>query len=94
MDKQITFRFANNQAAGTLRGLVDVRLDAVDGPVIATCELRSTGANGTYTDQTCPYTGTVTGSHGIYLVFRQAAGGPASGFGLLNWVQFSGAGVG
>jgi type 1 glutamine amidotransferase len=94
MDKQITFRFANNQAAGTLRGLVDVRLDAVDGPVIATCELRSTGGNGTYTDQTCPFTGTVTGSHGIYLVFRQAPGGPASGFGLLNWVQFSGAGVG
>ena len=40
MDKQITFRFANNAAAGTVRGLVEVRLDAVDGPVIATCALQ------------------------------------------------------
>ncbi len=94
MDKQITFRFASNQAAGALRGLVDVRLDAVDGPVIASCELRSTGGNGTYTNQTCPFTGTVTGSHPVYLVFRQATGGPATGFGLLNWVEFSGAGIG
>jgi type 1 glutamine amidotransferase/PKD repeat protein len=94
MDKQITLRFANNQAAGTLRGLVDVRTDAVDGPVIATCELRSTGGNGTYTSQICPFTGAVTGSHRIYLTFRQAPGGPATGFGLLNWVEFSGPGLG
>ena len=93
MEKQITFRFANNQAAGTLRGLVDVRLDAVDGPSIATCELRSTGNNGTYTSQTCAFTGAVTGSHRIYLVFRQAPGGPATGFGLLNWVEFAGPGI-
>jgi PKD repeat protein/type 1 glutamine amidotransferase len=93
MDKQITFRFANNQAAGTLRGLVDVRLDAVDGPSIATCELRSTGNNGVYTSQTCPFTGAVTGPHRIYLVFSQAPGGPATGFGLLNWVEFSGNGI-
>ena len=51
MDKQVTLRFANNQAAGTLRGLVEVRTDAVDGPVIATCELRSTGGNGVYTSR-------------------------------------------
>jgi len=70
-----------------------VRLDAVDGPSIATCELRSTGGNGTYTSQTCPFTGTVTGPHRIYLVFSQAPGGPTAGFGLLNWVEFSGAGI-
>jgi PKD repeat protein len=93
MDKQITFRFANNQPAGTLRGLVDVRLDAVDGTVIATCELRSTGANGVYTSQTCPFTGTVSGSHRVYLTFRQAPGGPATNFGLINWVEFSGPGL-
>jgi hypothetical protein len=93
MDKQITFRFANNQAAGSLRGLVDVRLDAVDGSSIATCELRATGSNGVYTSQTCPFTGAVSGSHRIYLTFRQAPGGPAGGFGLLNWVEFSGPGI-
>ena len=93
MDKQITIRFANNQAVGTLRGLLDVRVDAVDGPVIATCELRSTGGNGTYQSTTCLFTGTVSGSHRVYLTFRQAPGGPATGFGLLNWVEFSGAGL-
>ena len=61
MDKQITIRFANNQAAGTLRGLLDVRVDAVDGPVIATCELRATGGNGTYQSTVCPFTGAVSG---------------------------------
>ena len=76
-----------------LRGLVDVRLDAVDGTSIATCELRATGSNGVYTSQPCAFTGAVSGSHRIYLTFRQAPGGPATGFGLLNWVEFSGPGI-
>ena len=88
----ITVRFANNQAAGTLRGHLDVRLDAVDGDVAATCELRSTGSNGVYQDVSCPVAG-ITGSHRVYLTFRQATGGPATGFGLINWVEFSGPGV-
>ena len=41
MDQQITFRFANNQPAGTLRGLPTCGSTAVDGPSIATCELRA-----------------------------------------------------
>ena len=95
MNQEITFRFAQATAAGALRGLVDVRLDSVDGPIVATCELRSTGGNNnnTYTNQTCPFTTPVTGSRRIYLVFRQAGGGPATGFGNLNWVQFSGPGL-
>jgi hypothetical protein len=36
----------------------------------------------------------VTGSRKLYLTFRQAPGGPATNFGNLNWVQFSGAGIG
>jgi hypothetical protein len=88
----IRVRFANNQPNNTLRGHLDVRLDAVDGPVAATCELRATGNNGTYRDIDCPVTG-VTGSHRVYLTFRQATGGPTGGFGLINWVEFSGPGV-
>jgi PKD repeat protein/type 1 glutamine amidotransferase len=90
---ELTVRFANNQAAGTLRGLLDVRVDAVDGPVVASCELRSTGGNGVYNSIPCPLAGGVTGSHRVYLTFRQATGGPAGGFGLINWVEFSGPGV-
>ena len=58
----------------------------------ATCELRATGSNGVYRDVTARCTG-VTGSHRVYLTFRQATGGPATGFGLINWVEFSGPGV-
>ena len=66
----------------------------VTGPVVASCTLLSTGGANTYTNQTCPFTETVSGSRRIYVTFRQAQGGPAGNFGQLNWVQFSGAGVG
>ncbi|MDF2731438.1 MAG: carbohydrate-binding protein, partial [Desertimonas sp.] len=97
MDNSIAFRFAQATAAGALRGMVEVRLDAVDGPIVGNCELRSTGDNNVYTTQTCPLTLTAAqeaAPHRIYLVFRQATGGPAAGFGNLNWVQFSGPGWG
>jgi hypothetical protein len=94
MNQEITFRFAQATAGNALRGLAEVHLDSVDGPIAATCELRSTGNNNTYTNQTCPFTTPVTGSRRMYVVFRQAPGGPATAFGNLNWVQFSGPGIG
>jgi hypothetical protein len=36
----------------------------------------------------------VSGSHALYLVFRSVDGGPTTGFGNLNWVGFSGPGIG
>ena len=93
MDQAITFRFANNGAAGSTRGLVDVRLDSPTGPLAATCTLLATGSNNTFTNQRCDFTAAVSGSRRIYLVFRQAEGGPPTGFGNLNWVEFSGPGI-
>jgi PKD repeat protein/type 1 glutamine amidotransferase len=94
MSQQITFRFAQNSPPTTTRGLVDVRLDSATGPVVATCPLVGSGGANTYTDQVCAFAEPVTGSRRIYLAFRQATGGPATNFGLLNWVQFSGQGIG
>ena len=94
MDQQITFRFAQATAAGAARTVAEVRLDSPTGPVAASCTLVSTGNNNTYTDQTCPFTNPVTGSRKLYVVFTQAPGGPTTGIGNLNWVQFSGAGHG
>jgi PKD repeat protein len=94
MSQAITFRFAQASGAGATRGLVDVRLDSPTGPVVATCTLRSTGGANTYTEQTCDFATPVSGSRKLYLAFRQAPGGPATGFGTLNWVQFSGQGIG
>ena len=76
------------------RGLVDVRLDSPTGEIVATCPLVGSGGTNTYTDQVCDFTTPVTRSRRIYLAFRQAPGGPATNFGTLNWVQFSGQGVG
>ena len=94
MNKGIAFRFAQASAAGTARGLVEVRADSPTGDVVATCTLAATGGANTYTTQPCAFTSPVTGSRRLYLMFRQAPGGPATNFGNLNWVQFSGAGVG
>ena len=36
----------------------------------------------------------MSGVHRIFLMFRQAPGGPATNFGNLNWVGFTGKGIG
>jgi PKD repeat protein/type 1 glutamine amidotransferase len=93
MNQGITFRFASNAAAGSIRGLVDVRLDSPTGPIAATCTLVATGSNNVFTSQACDFDEPVSGSRRIYLAFRQAGGGPAGNFGNLNWVEFSGPGI-
>jgi hypothetical protein len=96
--KQITLRFAGGSAtngAGADRAAVEFRLDSPTGALVQTGTLKSTGTNNnTYTNQTFPLD--FAGSHRLYLVFRAitATGAPATGFGNLNWVEFSGAGVG
>ena len=98
MDKTITFRYAGGSAtnvAGADRAAVEFRLDSPTGPIVGTATLKSTGTNNnTYTNQTFPLD--FSGSHRLYLVFRAitATGAPANGFGNLNWVEFSGTGVG
>jgi cytochrome c len=61
---------------------------------VSTVTLNSTSSvnNNTYTSQTFPLP--LTGAHRLFLVFRAVPGGPATGFGNLNWVEFSGPGAG
>jgi PKD repeat protein/type 1 glutamine amidotransferase len=92
MDKQITFRFAANATAGTDRVNVEIHLDSPTGPLATTATLKATGGNNAYTSQTFPLD--FTGSRRVYLVFKPVAGGPTTGFGNLNWVEFAGAGHG
>ena len=95
MTKQVTFRYAggaNGVAVGTDRAYVEIRLDSPTGPIAQTVTLKSTGTNNnTYTSQTFPLD--FAGSHRVYFVFRTVPGGPATGFGNINWVEFSGAGI-
>ncbi len=96
MNKQITIRYAGgsaNNTAGNPRMGFDVRLDSPTGPIAGSGTLVSTGANNnTYTSQTFPLD--FTGSHRLYLVFRQVNDLVPTGMGLINWVEFSGPGWG
>ncbi|RKQ87992.1 glucose/sorbosone dehydrogenase [Solirubrobacter pauli] len=99
MDKKITFRYAGGSgtnAAGRPRMNVEIHDGSPTGTVIKTVTLNSTGANNnTYTDQTFDLD--FTGSKRLYLVFKAVdgeTGAPTSGMGLINWVQFSGKGIG
>ena len=93
--KQVTFRYAGGAAGvpvGTDRASVEMRLDSPTGPIASTATLKSTGTNNnTYTSQTFPLD--FAGSHRVYFVFRTVSGGPATGLGNINWVEFSGAGI-
>jgi PKD repeat protein/type 1 glutamine amidotransferase len=97
MNKEITIRYgagAAGVAAGTPRLAVEVRQGAVDGPLLTSITLGATGAanNNTYASRTAPLT--FTGSQRLFLVFRSVTGGPTTGLGNLNWVEFSGSGAG
>jgi PKD repeat protein/type 1 glutamine amidotransferase len=96
MTKQITFRYGGGAAGvpvGTPRAAVEIHQGSVDGPLLTTVTLNSTGGNNnTYTSQTFPLD--FSGSQRLYLVFRAVTGGPTAGLGNLNWVEFSGPGAG
>ena len=95
MDKKITFRFAGGSAAnpaGQDRAAVEIHTGSVTGPIATTVTLKSTGVNNnTWSSQTFDLD--FAGSQRLFLVFRAVAGGPANGFGNLNWVEFTGPGA-
>jgi len=92
----ITFRVADavaGRTAGTPLARIEVHQDSITGPVLVNADLNSTGSTTTWTSQS--YNLTMSGTHEIFLVFREVVGG-ATGATLfnLNWVQFNGQGVG
>jgi PKD repeat protein len=91
----VTLRTSGGSAAtaGQPRFAVELRLDAPDGPVLTTVTVAATTGNNAFTSATTPLADP-GGSHRLYLVFRTVPGGPATGFGNLNWIQFGGSGVG
>ncbi|MGH3475898.1 MAG: ThuA domain-containing protein [Nocardioidaceae bacterium] len=94
--ESLTFRTASTSTAvpaGSPMAGVEIRRDSVDGPILATATLASTGNPATWQGQTVPVADP-GGRHAIYLVFRSVPGGQ-TGNNLfnLNWVQFDGSGV-
>ena len=82
----ITLRFA----ALSLSSRIEVRIDAPNGPVIASRNLSPTGAWQTYDYFTMPVTDP-GGSHDVYFVFVHP--GVDNGIGNTNWIEFHGRGV-
>ena len=93
---ELTFRVSSNNTnvpAGNPMADVEVRLDAVDGPLLLTANLTSTGANTNWESQTFPLADP-GGGHEIYLVVRSVPGGATGNFLFrLNWVEFVGDGI-
>jgi hypothetical protein len=94
--QSLSFRIASTSTAvpaGGPMAEVEIRLDAVDGPILATSTLTSTGDAAIWQTQIVQVNDP-GGPHGIYLVFRSVPGGQ-TGDDLfnLNWVEFGGAGI-
>ncbi|MBE2315747.1 ThuA domain-containing protein [Solirubrobacter sp. CPCC 204708] len=79
-------------AGANTGGRVELRLGAPDGPVISTLDLPVTGSNNTYRTVTAPIAPT-TGTHRVYFVFAQLAGGPANNLFQLDEMTFNGRGM-
>jgi PKD repeat protein len=91
----VTFRVADagaGRTAGSPLAAIEIRQDAVDGPIVGTANRVSTGGTATWLSQTFPIA--LSGTHELFLVFRSVAGG-ATGGNLfnLNWAEFGGNGV-
>ncbi|MFG2059481.1 ThuA domain-containing protein [Micromonospora sp. NPDC048930] len=93
--QSVTLRTSGGSAAtaGQPRFAVQFRLDSPTGPLLTTATVNATSGNNAFTSTTVPITDP-GGTHKLYLVFTTVSGGPASGFGNLNWVEFTGQGIG
>jgi hypothetical protein len=69
---------------GSAGGDIEIHIDAINGPLIGTCALGSTGSWTTYADFTTTLSA-VTGVHDVYLVFKPTGG--RQYVGNLNWFR-------
>ncbi|HET6547299.1 MAG TPA: PKD domain-containing protein, partial [Solirubrobacter sp.] len=93
--EEISFRVADNsngREPGSPLAAIEIHQDSVDGPIVTTANLVSTGGNDVWTTQTVPIA--LSGKHELFLVFRSVPGGQGGrNLFLLNWAEFGGNGV-
>ena len=92
----MTFRVADagaGRTAGSPLAAIEVRQDALTGPIVQTYNLVSTGDPAVWSSQTFPIS--LSGTHELILVFRTVTDG-STGNNLfnLNWAEFVGSGIG
>jgi cytochrome c len=90
----ITFRVSGGTAAtaGAPRAVIELRLDAPDGPLLTAVTVTDTGGGNSFASQTTPLAAS-EGTHRLYLVFRSVPGGPVGNLFNLNWFELVGKGV-
>lgn len=76
-------RFMAALAGTWTEGLIELRLDGVDGTLIGSCAVGSKGQDGVWKSQTCKIQG-AKGVHDLYLVFR----GKGASTLEMDWWQF------
>ena len=65
--------FAVSASSSSAGGVVEIRLDAPDGPLAGECEVQSTGGWDAWQTFRCPVVG-ASGVHDLYLVYRGGSG--------------------
>lgn len=92
----VSFRVADaaeGRTPGSPLAAIEVHQDAVNGPIVMTANLVSTGGTATWTTQTFPIS--LSGTHELFLVFRAVPDGATGGdLFNLNWLDFDGPGIG
>ena len=83
---EVTARLAS---AVDSEGQLEVRLDAVDGPLVASVPMENTGGWQSWESVDVPLTETVTGVHDLYLRVANEPSGQE--IGNINWLTFSAA---
>ncbi|MBQ7849864.1 MAG: family 43 glycosylhydrolase [Clostridia bacterium] len=78
-------RFTACVASGGEGGVIELRLDGVDGTLIGSCAVTNTGGWQEWQEASCRVGG-AQGVHDLYLVFR----GPDGGMFGVDWWQFAG----
>jgi len=76
--------FMARVASGTSGGNIEVRLDAIDGPVVGTLSITNTGGSQNWITKN----GSITGATGIHNLYLKFTGGAGELFNL-NWIKFS-----
>jgi arabinoxylan arabinofuranohydrolase len=80
--------FQVQAASATGGGIIDLRLDGIDGPLLGSCTVRYTGGWYQWSTQSCRIN-QVSGIHDLYMVFR---GSGHDGLFNIDWFSFSKAG--
>lgn len=65
--------FEAGVASATLGGTIEIRLDAIDGPLLGTCLVTKTDGEKNWAVKSCK-TGKVEGVHDVYFVFKGGEG--------------------